>query len=181
MPSLHRKLFTVCVAIAGTAPPYAFAESIVIGEGRVKTDVGELVTSSGRSWACLDAEWRNVGTAPDGSGAQYSCAGTVLDVATYTTVSAGRTAVALTDVKATLDRVAVNVARNAESSEALRLWIEAQVRSSNKLLYETIAARFDALPARVLADKSSREAIAKLREDVLAAVQATAPSQPRGR
>jgi len=182
MPSVHRRLlFTVCAAIMGTAPLCAFAESVVTGEGRVKTDVGELVTSAGRSWACLGAEWRDAGAGPGGSGTQYSCAGTVLDIGTYTAVSAGRTAVALTDVQATLDRVAVKVASNAESTEALRVWIEAQVQSSNKLLYETIVARFDAIPARVLADKSTRDAIAKLREDVLAAVQATAPSQPRGR
>jgi hypothetical protein len=181
MPSVHRKFFTVCATVVAAAPLCAFAESIVIGEGRVKTDVGELVTSAGRSWACLDAEWRTVGAGPGGSGTQYSCAGTLLDSGTYTAVSAGRTAVALADVNAVLDRVAVDVARNAESTEALRVWIEAQARSSSKLLYETIAARFDAIPARVLANKGVRDAIAKLREDVLAAVQATGASSPNGR
>ncbi len=181
MPSVHRTFFTVCAAVVATVPLGAFAETIVIGEGRVKTDIGELVTNAGRSWACLGAEWRNVGTGPGGSGTQYSCAGTVLDSGTYTAVSAGKTAVALADVNAVLDRVAVNVARNAESTEALRVWIEAQVQSSNKLLYQTIAARFDAVPAKVLANKGMRDAIAKLREDVLAAVQASGASPPSGR
>jgi len=177
MPSIRRKLFTVCAAIVATAPLCALAESILIGEGRVKTDIGELVTSGGRSWACLGAPWRDVGTGPGGSGTQYACAGTVLDSGTYSAVSSGRAVVALADVNMALDRVAVDVARNAESTEALRLWIEAQVQSSNKLLYQAIAARFDAIPARVLSSKGARDAIAKLREDVLAAVQATGASQ----
>ena len=181
MPSAHRRFFTVCAAVVATAPPCAFAESVVVGEGRVKTDIGELVTSGGRSWACLGAEWRDVGTGPGGTGTQYACAGTLLDSGTYTAVSAGRTAVALAGVNATLDRVAVNVARNADSAEALRLWIEGQVKASNKLLYETIAARFDAVPAGALTSKAAREAIAKLREDVLTAVQAAGTPTPGGR
>jgi hypothetical protein len=181
MAPYHRRLFTVLAAIVATAPLCASAESIVIGEGRVKTDIGEIVTNSGRSWACLGAEWRSVGTGPGGSGTQYACAGTLLDSGTYTAVSAGRTAVVLADVNATLDRVAVSVARNAESTEALRVWIEGQVQSSNKLLYEAIATRFDAIPPQVLVNKGTREAIAKLREDVLSAVQAAGTSPPSGR
>jgi hypothetical protein len=181
MPSVQRKLFTVCTAVLATAPLCALAESLVIGEGRVKTDIGEVVTSAGRSWACLGADWREVGAAPGGSGTQYACAGTLLDGGTYTTISAGRTAVALADVNATLDRVALGVARNAESTEALRAWIEAQAKSSNKLLYETIAARFDAVPAGALTTKAAREAFARLREDVLAAVQTAGASPPSGR
>ena len=68
MPSVHRTFFTVCAAVVATVPLGALAETIVIGEGRVKTDIGELVTNAGRSWACLGAEWRNVGTGPGGSG-----------------------------------------------------------------------------------------------------------------
>jgi hypothetical protein len=181
MPPVHRKFFTVCVAIVATAPLCAFAESVVIGDGRVKTDAGEFVTRAGQSWACLGAEWHDAGTVPGGLGTRYSCAGTLIDSRTYTAVSAGRTAVALADINAELDGVAVNVARNAESMEALRVWIETQVQNSNKLLYETIAARFDAIPARVLANKAFGDAIAKLREDILAAVQATRTQPPNGR
>jgi hypothetical protein len=42
MPPVHRKFFTVCGAIVATAPLCAFAESVVIGDGRVKTDAGVL-------------------------------------------------------------------------------------------------------------------------------------------
>ena len=87
---------------------------------------------------------------------------------------------ALADMKAELDGVAANVARNGDAVVALRLWIEAQVQESNKLLYETIAARFDAIPARVLANKGVKDAIAKLKEDVLASVKASAPQAPGG-
>jgi hypothetical protein len=181
MPPVHRKFFTVCVAIVAAAPLCAFADSVVIGEGRVKTDAGEFVTNAGRSWACLGAEWHDAGTVPGVIGTRYSCAGTLLDSATYTAVSAGRTAVALADINAELDGVAENVARNADSMEALRIWIETQAQSSNKLLYETIAARFDAIPARVLANKAFGNVIAKLREDILAAVKATGTPPPSGR
>ena len=181
MPPVHRSFVTVCAAIVAAAPLCALAEGIVIGEGRVKTDVGEFVTSGGRNWACLDAEWRDIGNLPGGRGTQYSCAGTILDSGTYTTASHGRTAVGLADANATLDRVAVDVARNAESTEALRVWVEAQVQDANRRLYETIAARFDAIPARVLANKGVKDAVAKLREDVLAAVRAIPTSPPSGR
>ncbi len=181
MPSVHRRFFTVCGAIVAIAPLCAFAESVVIGEGRVKTDAGEFVTSAGRSWACLGAEWHDAGRVPGGLGTRYSCVGTVLDSATYTAVSSGRAAVTLADIDAELDGVAVNVARTAESTEALRWWIQAQAQTSNKLLYETIAARFDAIPARVLATKPFSDAIAKLREDILAAVKAAGTPPPSGR
>jgi len=182
MPPVHRKCFAACAAIVATAPLCAFAESVVIGEGRVKTDAGEFVTSAGQSWACLGAEWHDAGTVPGSSGTRrYACAGTLLDSGIYTAVSAGRTTVALADINAQLDGVAENVARNAESTEALRMWIETQVQSSNKLLYETIAARFDAIPARVRANKAFSDAIAKLREDILAAVQATGNQAPSRR
>jgi hypothetical protein len=180
MSPIHRGFFTLCVAIAAAGPLCAVAEGVVIGEGRIKTDAGEFVTSAGRSWACLDAEWQDAGRVSGGPGTRYSCAGTLLDSATYTAVSAGRTAVALDDINAGLDGVAVNVARNAESTEALRRWIETQVQNSNKLLYETIAARFEAIPPRVLANKAVSDAIAKLREDVLAAVRATGTPPPTG-
>jgi hypothetical protein len=180
MPPVHRVLFTLCVAIVATAPLCALAEGVVIGEGRVKTDAGEFVTNAGRSWACLGAEWQDAGRVSGGPGNRYSCAGTLLDSATYTAVSAGRTAVALDVINAGLDSVAVNVARNAESTEALRRWIETQVQNSNKQLYETISARFEALPPRVLANKTVRDAIAKLREEVLAAVKATGAPPPSG-
>jgi hypothetical protein len=178
MPLVHRKFLTICAAIVATAPLCAFAETVVIGEGRVKTDAGEFVTTAGRSWACLGTVWRDVGRVPGGPGTRYSCAGLVLDSATYTAVSAGSTAVALADINAQLDGVAANVARNAESTEALREWIDVQVQNSNKLLYETIAARFDAIPARVLANKAFSDAIARLREDILAAVKATRSPPP---
>jgi len=181
MSPVHRRFVTICAVIIVTAPPCAFAEGVVTGEGRVKTDSGEFVTSAGRSWACLGAEWRDDGSAYGGPGRRYSCAGTLLDSATYTAVSVGRTAVALADINAELGGVAVNVARNAESTEALRAWIESQVQSSNRLLYQTIAARFDAIPARVLANKAFSDAIAKLREDILSAVKATATPPPAGR
>ena len=181
MPPLHRGFFTVCAAIVATAPLCAFAESVVIGDGRVKTDAGEFVTSAGRSWACIGAAWHDAGAAPGGPGTRYSCAGTLIDGATYTAVSAGRTAVALADINAALDGVAVNVSRNADSTEALRTWIETEVQSSNRLLYESIAARFDAIPARVRANKAFSSVIAKLREDVLAAVKANATPPPTGR
>jgi len=177
---LHRKLSRLCVAILIGAPFGALAQAAVIGEGRVKTDVGEFVTSGGRTWACLGAAWRDEGRVSEGTGTRYSCAGSILDSETYTTVSAGRTAVALADMKAELDGVAANVARNGDGVAALRLWIEAQVHESNKLLYETIAARFDAIPARVLANKAFKDAIAKLREDILASVKASAPQPPSG-
>jgi hypothetical protein len=181
MPQVHRNFVGVCAAITLTAPLCALAEGVVIGDGRVKTDAGEFVTKAGRSWACLGAEWQDAGTVPGGRGTRYSCPGTLLDAGTYTAVSAGRTAVALADINAELDGVAVNVARNAESTEALRTWIETQVENSHKLLYETIAARFDAIPARLLANKDFGDAIAKLRRDILTAVQATGTPPSSGR
>jgi hypothetical protein len=177
---LHRKLSWACAAILIGAPLGALAQAAVIGEARVKTDVGEFVTSGGRTWACLGAVWRDEGRVSGGTGTRYSCAGSILDSETYTAVSAGRTAVALADMKAELDGVAANVARNADAAAALRLWIEAQVHESSKLLYETIAARFDAIPTRVLANKAFKDAIAKLREDILASVKASAPQPPSG-
>ncbi len=177
---LHRRLSALCVAVLAGAPLGAFAQAAVIGVGRVKTDVGEFVTSGGRTWACLGAAWRDEGSVSGGTGTRYSCAGSILDSDTYTTVSVGRTAVALGDLKAALDGVAASVARNGDGVAALRLWLEAQVQQSNQLLYEAISARFDAVPARVLANKAFKDAIAKLREDVLASVKASAPP-PGGR
>ncbi len=177
---LHRELSCLCVAIVAGAPIGAFAQGALIGEGRVKTDAGELVTSGGQTWACLGAEWRDDGSVPGGTGTRYSCAGTILDNATYTAVSAGRRAVALAELKAELDGVAANVTRNGDAMALLRSWIEAQVVQSNKALYDTIAARFDAIPARVLANKAVKDAIGRLREDILASVQASAPQVPGG-
>lgn len=177
---LHRKLSRLYVAILIGAPLGALAQAAVIGEGRVKTDAGEFVTSGGQTWACLGAAWRDEGRVPGGSGTRYSCAGLILDSETYTAASAGRTAVTLADIKAELEGVAANVARNGDAVAALRMWIEAQVQESNKVLYETIAARFDAIPARALANKATKDAIAKLREDILASVKASAPQPPSG-
>ena len=87
---------------------------------------------------------------------------------------------ALAEINAALDGVAMNVARNAESTDALRIWIEIQLQRSNELLYEMIAARFNAIPAQVLATKASRDEIAKLRKDVLAAVKGNGTQPPRG-
>jgi hypothetical protein len=50
---LHRRLSQFCVAILAGAPVGALAQAAIIGEGRVKTDSGEFVTSGGRTWACL--------------------------------------------------------------------------------------------------------------------------------
>jgi hypothetical protein len=180
MPTVRRKLLEVCAAIVVGAPLCASAQGVVIGDGRVKTDSGEFVTSAGQSWACLGAEWHDEGTVPGKPGTRYSCAGTVLDSATYTAISVGRSAVALAELKAALDGVALNVARSAESTDALRRWIEDQLQRSSERLYETIAARFDAIPARALATQAARDELAKLREDVLAAVKANATQPPRG-
>jgi len=81
-------------------------------------------------------------------------------------------------MKVELDGVSANVARKGDAVAALRRWIESQVQESNKLLYETIAARFDATPPRVLENKAAKDAIAKLREDILASVKANAPQPP---
>jgi len=180
MPRVDRSLLKVCAAALAAAPLCALAQSVVIGEGRVKTDDGEFVTNAGRSWACLGADWQEEGRPPGGTGTRYSCAGTLLDADTYTTLSTGRTAVALGDLKSELDVLAMNVARNARTTEALRRWIEAQVQGSNKLLYQTIAARFDAIPAPMLANKAFRDEIAKRRDDILAAVRANTTPTPSG-
>jgi len=177
---LHRKLSGLGVAMLLGAPLGALAQAAVIGEGRVKTDAGEFVTSGGRTWACMGAAWRDEGRVSGGSGIRYSCAGAILDSGTSTTVSTERTAVALADLKAELDGVAANVARNGDAVAALRVWIEAQVHEPDRLLYEAIAARFDAIPARLLANKAFKDAIAKLREDILASVKASAPQRPGG-
>jgi hypothetical protein len=172
MSPLPRGLYKVCAAILMSAPLGVLAQGVVIGQGLVKTDAGEFVRSAGQTWACLDAEWKDEGRAPGGPGTRYSCAGTIVDSGTYTAVSSARTAVALADIKEELDGVAANVARNTELAEALHNQIEAQLRSSNKLLYETIRARFDAVPAQVLTNKAFKGALAKLEADILAAVRA---------
>lgn len=177
---LHRQLSRLCVVVLTGAPLGALAQAAVIGEGRVKTDAGEFVTSGGRTWACLGAAWRDEGRVSGGTGTRYSCAGSILDNETYTAVAAGRTSVALADMKVELDGVAANVARNGDAVSALRTWIEAQVQESNRLLYATIAARFDAIPARALASKELRDAITKLKVDILASVKASAPQPPSG-
>jgi len=177
---LHRNLSLLCVVILIGAPLGALAQAAVVGEGRVKTDAGEFVTAGGQARACLGAAWRDEGRVSGGTGTRYSCAGAILDSGTYTAVSAGRTTVALADMRAQLDGVAANVAKNGDAVAALRAWIEAQVQVSNKLLYETIEARFDAIPARALANKQLKDTIAKLREDILASVKASAPPPPSG-
>ena len=175
MSPLHRNFRGFCAAIPITTPLGAFAQGVLIGQGLVKTDVGECVRSGDQTWACLGAAWRDEGTVPGGAGTRYSCTGTIMEGGTYTTVSTARTAVALTDLKLELDGVAAKVAKNADSIEALRRQLEAQFQSSNQLLYEAVAARFDAVPARVLTDKALKDALAKLRDDVLAAVKANGP------
>lgn len=180
MPRVHRRAYGLglCAAIFASAPPGAHAQSVVVGEGRVKTDAGVFVRGGGRTWACLGADWQDEGTAPGSAGQRYSCAGTILDSETYTALSTAKTSLALGDLKSELDLVASNVATTTRSTEAIRKWIEAQARGSNKLLAEAIAARFDALPQRLLANKALKDAIAKLREDVLAAVNAAAEPAP---
>ena len=177
---LRRRLSQLCVAILAGAPVAALAQAAIVGEGRVKTDSGEFVTSGGRTWACLGAAWRDEGTIAGGTGTRYSCAGSILDSETYTAVSAGRTALALGDLKAALDGVAANVAQNGDAVAALRLWLEAQAQQSNKQLYDAIAARFDAIPARALANKTFKDVVARLREDILASVKAAGPAPGGG-
>jgi len=177
---IRRKLSALCLVILTTAALGARAQAAVIGEGRVKTDAGEFVTSGGRTWACLGGAWRDEGTVSGATGTRYSCAGSILDSGTYTTVSGGRTGVALAEIKAELDGVAANVARNGDGVAALRLWIDAQVRASNNTLYDAIAARFDAIPTRLLANKALKDTISKLREDILASVKASSPSPSGG-
>ena len=175
MSPLHRSMRRFCAAILISTPLGAFAQGVLIGQGLVKTDVGGCVRSGDQTWACLGAAWKDEGTVPGGAGTRYSCTGTIIESGTYTAVSTARTAVALADLKLELDGVAANVAKNAESTEALRRQLEAQFHRSNQLRYEAVAARFDAVPARVLTNKAFKDALAKLRDDVLAAVIANGP------
>ncbi len=175
MSPLHRSIRRFCAAILIGTPLGAFAQGVLIGPGLVKTDVGECVRSGDQTWACLGAPWKNEGTVPGGAGTRYSCTGTIIESGTYTAVSTARTAVAIADLKLELDGVSADIAKNAESTEALRRQLEAQFRSSNQLRYEAVAALFDAVPARVLTNKAFKDALAKLRDDVLAAVKANGP------
>ena len=174
---MHRAMFVPCFVLAAAWTSGARAEGAIVGEGQVKTDSGELVRSGGRTWACLGAAWQDEGTVAGGTGTLYSCAGAILDSATYTTVSVGRTDKALAGLKADLQEVARNVSRNGESIAALQLLIDTQCRASNDRLHDEIAARFDAIPGKLLANKAVKDAVAKLKADVLAAVKGTRVTQ----
>jgi len=57
--------------------------------------------------------------------------------------------------------------------------IDEQIRQVSDLLHETIAKRFEGLPAKILEDESFKEELEKLKEDILKEVESIIKQKKR--
>lgn len=113
------------------------------------------------------------------------CEGQLVDAAQLTSISSKLSADRLDQVVLALSSIDQRLAIN---NDQLRQLIEATVNTQSSideqvgqvsgLLRETIAKRFDALPAEILANDLFREELTKLKEDILKEVEKNYSKRP---
>lgn len=114
------------------------------------------------------------------------CEGLLVDVAQFTAISARQSADRLDQLLSTLtsidQKLAVNndqISRLIDATVNTQTSIDQQTGQVGELLKETIASRFDALPEELLANNAFKEALAKLKEDILREVEKHYLKQPQ--
>jgi len=106
------------------------------------------------------------------------CEGDMVDINHLNAVSSRLTSDKLDQMLLALSSLDQKLAINNEQIKQLidvnvktQTSIDEQVRQVSDLLHETIAKRFEGLPAKILEDESFKEELEKLKEDILKEVE----------
>jgi hypothetical protein len=106
------------------------------------------------------------------------CEGDMVDINHFNAVSSRLTSDKLDQMLLALSSLDQKLAINNEQIKQLidvnvktQTSIDEQVRQVSDLLHETIAKRFEGLPAKILEDESFKEELEKLKEDILKEVE----------
>ncbi len=121
---------------------------------------------------------------PREAGLPGTCEGQIMTYAQFSAVS-GRQSVdrldqLLVSLESINEKMAINndqIGKLVDATVNTQNSIERQVRQSGDFLRETIARRFEALPKELLSNESFKEALSKLKEDILAEVDKRFPAR----
>ena len=160
-----------------------YAQDVLTHDVYQGFDVGVTAAPSQTSFFCIGS-WQEPHAAASfgaqGAVTGYKCSGHLVSSVSVAAVGALKAAQTLSEVKDALDAVKTAVTANTTATEATRAAIDQQVTQANQRLYETIVAKFDALPSTLLTNQEFKDAFDHLKREVLSEVRAMSsqPSQP---
>jgi hypothetical protein len=82
----------------------------------------------------------------------------------------------LTRLESAISALAKSVDSNTEAAKATNTSIDKAVTQANQRLFDSITAKFDALPSQLMASPQFKDIIKKLKDDILAEVKKPQPN-----
>ncbi|MBI3803442.1 MAG: hypothetical protein HY282_06735 [Nitrospirae bacterium] len=108
------------------------------------------------------------------------CDGSSISSGGLAALSALRSADTLAEIKTLLESMNKNLAANTDAMLHLQTSLDRRAIPANESLVGAINDRFDAIPAGILKNDAVKEALQRLREDILKEVAKRTPQPPSG-